>query len=71
MNRLAMRKLVLGLVILFNIYVWPKWMGIDGWMKWFGLVFAVWGLYTFVAPSSCPIGGCGMPAATKKRKKRK
>lgn len=75
MNGCGVKKLVLGLLVLLNAFVWPMWTGVDGWIAWFGVLWVVLGAYMLFAPAACPIGGSGVvarPAApAKKAKKRR
>ena len=31
-------KIVFGALLLLNAFVWPLWMGIDGWIKWLAVL---------------------------------
>jgi protein-S-isoprenylcysteine O-methyltransferase Ste14 len=46
-------KLVLGLLLLLNAFVWPLWLGIDGWVSWFGVLFVLMGLVKLLVPNKC------------------
>ena len=66
-------KLVGGALILMNAFLWPKWLGIDGWIKFFGLLMVVGGFVKLVMPNNCK--GCaqmcgGEMSAAKTSKKR-
>jgi hypothetical protein len=36
--------LLLGLLIFLNIFVWPRWLGIDWWMLFFGVLLVIGGI---------------------------
>ena len=59
------KKLVIGLLLLLNAYVWPKWSGFDGWMAWFGVLFVLMGVLMLFVPNNCK--GCNAPAKGKKK----
>ena len=48
----AVMKVVLGALVLLNIYVWPKWTGgFDQWLAFFALLFIIKGAIKFVMPN--------------------
>ena len=49
-------KLVCGALILCNAFVWPQWMGIDGWAAFLGVLLVLGGFVALVVPNKCP--GC-------------
>ncbi len=55
--------LVLGVLILLNVYVWPKWMGIDGWVAFAGVLLVLGGLLTWWKPNC---GHMSLPSGKKK-----
>lgn len=58
----AGKKVVLGALVLLNIYVWPKWIGtFDKWMAFFGALVIIGGALMFIMPS-CPHRKDEMPA---------
>ena len=44
---------LIGVLILINVFVWPQWSGIDGWMAFFGLLLVLGGVWKSLVP------GCG------------
>ncbi len=67
-RHLGIKKLVLGALLLLNAFVWPKWLGIDGWVSFVALLMVVGGFVMLVShPKSC----CTPEAAPKKGKKKK
>ncbi len=69
------KKIVFGLLLLLNAFVWPQWLGIDGWVAWFALLMVVFGAIAAVAPKcGCSENKCAEPAkkpAPKKRKRKR
>ena len=63
------KKIVTGLLLLLNAFVWPVWTGIDGWVAWVAVLMVLGGLMLLVKPDGC--GHCAMPApaASGKRKR--
>ncbi len=71
----AVKKIVFGLLLLLNAFLWPQWLGIDGWVAWIALLMVVFGSIMAVAPKcgGCHSGTCEPPKkapAAKKRRKR-
>lgn len=48
--------LVVGALVLVNAYLWPRWLGIDGWVTYLGLLLVVGGFIKLVIPNKC--SGC-------------
>jgi len=57
----GLKKVVMGALLLLNGFVWPKWLGIDGWVKFFAVLMVLFGLVHL-------IGGCCKKPAGKKKK---
>ncbi len=50
----AGKKVLLGALVLLNIYVWPKWVGaVDKWIAFFAVLLILGGLLKFIMPC-CP-----------------
>jgi len=66
----GVKKLVWGALLLLNAFVWPQWLGIDGWISFVAVLWVIAGFLKIVWPSC---GHCSVPAAmpAKKGKKRK
>ena len=63
-------KLVLGALLLLNAFVWPKWLGIDGWVSFLAVLFVLLGFVKLVVPNKCAAcKACGTSAPAKKGKK--
>ena len=43
-------KIVFGGLLLLNAFIWPLWMGIDGWIKWIAVLFVFFGFLKLVVP---------------------
>ncbi|MGV8171144.1 MAG: hypothetical protein ACP5OA_00450 [Candidatus Woesearchaeota archaeon] len=44
---------LLGVLILINLFVWPKWLGVDGWLGFFALLMIFGGVW------KSAMSGCG------------
>jgi len=44
------KKLVIGVLILLNAFVWPQWLGLEGWIKFAGALMILGGLVMLVTP---------------------
>ena len=69
----AGQKLVFGALLLLNAFVWPNWLGVDGWVAFLAVLMVLGGFLKLVLPSCphCSGGTCEVkPAAKGKRKKR-
>ncbi len=67
----AVMKVVLGGLVLLNIYVWPKWIGnVDNWLAFFAVLFIIKGVIKFVMPN-CPHCKTDMPGKMVSGKKGK
>jgi uncharacterized membrane protein HdeD (DUF308 family) len=64
-------KIIVGILILLNAFVWPRWLGIDGWISFFAVLVILCGIIKFFHPSCGPSTCC--PPTPKKavRKKRR
>lgn len=64
----ASKKVVIGALVLLNIYVWPKWIGtIDNWAKFVAILSILLGVLMFIKPG-CP--HCRDDAPAKKMSKK-
>jgi hypothetical protein len=61
-------KIVFGALILINAYLWPQWTGIDGWIKFFGVLLVIAGIIRAIKPS-CDCKEHTEVAAPAKRKR--
>jgi hypothetical protein len=67
-------KIVVGVLILLNAFVWPRWLGIDGWVSFLAVLMILIGIMKFFHPSCGPSECCSTakPArAAKPARKRK
>jgi MFS superfamily sulfate permease-like transporter len=55
---------VLGVLVLLNAFLWPKWSGFDGWVAWFGVLVLLYGVVTAIWPT------CGCYETEKPKKKK-
>jgi hypothetical protein len=45
---------LVGVVMLINLFVWPHWLGVDGWLGFFAVMLIVGGIWR----SAMPHCGC-------------
>ena len=64
-------KLVIGALLLLNAFVWPQWLGIDGWVSFVALLMVLGGFLKLVVPNKCPSCNAGMKSMDKPVKKGK
>lgn len=63
-------KLVFGALLLLNAFVWPRWLGIDGWVQFVAVLMVLGGFIKLVVPNKCPAcNACAAPAPAKKGRK--
>ena len=56
----GMQKVLLGLLVLVNMFVWPQWTGVDGWIGFFAILAIVAGIAKIIKPCcNCPSACCG------------
>ena len=60
----GVKKVVFGLLLLLNAFLWPKWLGVDGWVAWLAVLAVLAGALKLAKPSC---GHCAMPAEKKKK----
>ncbi len=53
---MAIKKLVIGVLLLVNAFVWPRWLGIDGWVSFVAVLMVLLGLVKLLVPNKCK--GC-------------
>lgn len=59
----GVKKVVFGLLLLLNAFLWPKWLGVDGWVAWLAVLAVLAGALKLAKPSC---GHCGMSEKKKK-----
>lgn len=67
----AVMKVVLGGLVLLNIYVWPMWKGgFDQWIQFFAVLVIIKGVLKFIMPGCphCKADASGMKMTGKKGK---
>ncbi len=63
----AISKIVFGALLLLNGFLWPRWLGIDGWVSWIAVLMVIWGIVFLASPRMCP--RCAEVCAPTKGKK--
>ena len=67
----AVAELVFGALLLLNAYVWPRWLGLDGWVAWVAVLLVLGGFLGLVFGGKCPAcRACAMPEGKAPAKKR-
>ncbi len=62
-------KIVFGLLLLLNAFLWPQWLGIDGWVSWLAVLLVVGGLLKILVPNKCKTCmATAAPVAAKKKR---
>ncbi|PIN74177.1 hypothetical protein COV20_01005 [Candidatus Woesearchaeota archaeon CG10_big_fil_rev_8_21_14_0_10_45_16] len=66
-------KLITGALLLLNAFVWPLWLGVDGWVSFVAALMVLGGLVKLFVPNGCPhcramSSGSMMPASGKKKR---
>ena len=64
----GLKKIVIGGLLLLNAFVWPMWLGIDGWIKFIAVVIVLCGVINFIYPHSCNFHGLPIAKNVKKKK---
>ena len=66
------KKLIMGLLLLLNAWIWPRWVGIDGWITWLAVLMTLFGLLGSFKTGWCSRGSSKVSSkkSVKKRKKR-
>ena len=61
--------MITGALLLLNAFVWPQWLGVDGWVSWIAVLMVIGGLAKLLIPNKCLkcAALCG-PMLGKKRK---
>ncbi|MBI4983586.1 hypothetical protein HZC32_02995 [Candidatus Woesearchaeota archaeon] len=49
----AVMKLVFAVLLLVNIFLWPQWLGIDGWIAFVAVLMVLWSVVKLIWPSCC------------------
>ncbi|MBR9683723.1 hypothetical protein GOV03_04250 [Candidatus Woesearchaeota archaeon] len=65
----GLHKIVVGGLLLLNAFIWPMWLGVDGWIKFIAVLMVLGGAIKLIHPMGYPC--CGAPVAKNVKKKRK
>ncbi len=68
-GKCGVSKVVWGALLLLNGFLWPRWTGVDGWIKWWAVLMVLTGLAILIWPEKCGVS-VSAPSANKKRRKR-
>ncbi len=47
------KKIVIGALLLLNGFVWPKWLGVDGWIQFIAVLMIIMGILIVAVPNKC------------------
>lgn len=61
-------KIVTGILLLVNAFLWPQWLGIDGWIKFIAVLLILGGIVKLLMPLICP--ECAPPSEEPVKKKK-
>lgn len=59
-------SLIVGILVLINMYLWPKWLGLDGWVGFFGVIAIITGVLSLLMKNKCA-DCCAMMSKPMKR----
>ncbi|HLD72172.1 MAG TPA: hypothetical protein VJA23_01160 [Candidatus Nanoarchaeia archaeon] len=62
------KGLVFCLLLLLNVFVWPLWQGVDGWIAYLAVLGVLWCLLTLIWPKWFNDNGYSVKAPAKKKK---
>ncbi|MBU0470864.1 MAG: hypothetical protein KKA62_02870 [Nanoarchaeota archaeon] len=65
----GVKKIIIGVLLLLNVFVWPKWVGLDGWMAFIAVLIILCGLLKVLMPL-CGYCTVDKPALKKAGRKR-
>ncbi|HLC90366.1 MAG TPA: hypothetical protein VJI15_01225 [Candidatus Nanoarchaeia archaeon] len=63
------KHLVWGALLLLNAFVWPQWVGVDGWVSFFAVLFVLQGFLHLVLPNKCKMCNACVEVPAKGKKK--
>jgi len=61
-------KIVFGALLLLNAFLWPRWLGVDGWVAFIAVLVVLKGLLKLFKPSC---GHCEEKTMSMGKKKKK
>ena len=67
----ALKKLLGGALLLLNAWVWPRWLGVDGWVAFVALLMVLNGFLMLVWHSRDCCSEKELPVPKKPAKRRK
>ncbi len=67
----GVKKLVMGALLLLNAFVWPRWMGVDGWVSFVAVLMVIAGFLKLVWPTCMHCASSAAMAAPMKGRKRR
>lgn len=62
----GIKKLVVAGLLLLNAFVWPRWLGVDGWVAFVAILVLIGGVLKLVKPL-CPHCSSAMSMAADKK----
>ena len=67
----GVHKLLFGALLLLNAFIWPQWLGIDGWIKFLAVLMVLGGFLMLVMPNVCKDCLSGAKPEVKGKKKKR
>lgn len=61
------KKIIWGLLLLLNAFIWPLWVDLSGWIAWIAILMVLFGILMMIKPSC---GHCSISATSAGKKKK-
>jgi xanthine/uracil/vitamin C permease (AzgA family) len=64
-------KIVFGLLLLLNAFIWPLWHSLTGWIAWIAILIVIFGVIKLAVPAcnECNGRACTCPEPAKKKRR--
>lgn len=60
-------KIVVGLLLLLNAFIWPQWVDLTGWISFVAILVVIWGIVLLFKPE----WNCNECCCTEEKPKKK
>lgn len=64
---IGIKKIVLGLLLLLNAFIWPQWIDLTGWISFVAVLMVIGGIVLLFKPE----WGCNESCCTEDKPKKK